>query len=97
MAGLYHGWDHEEDNHADFKHGGVGIEDFESPRHKKKSLKKKTGKRGCPGNDFGPHVYIWIDWDGRQDSLWFRDNTYEIKVCCGCEKRAGSKSFRRKQ
>lgn len=56
---------------------------------------RRTGKRkgkkpraGCPGNDGNAHVYVWVV---RKVSFagFYRDReyTYEIRVCCGCEKR----------
>ena len=56
-------------------------------RSTKKNKKKK--KRGCPENDFGPHVYVWVPY-----FTFWSDGRYEIKVCCGCEHRAPYKSFR---
>lgn len=54
-------------------------------RPSRKSKKKK--KPGCPENNNGPHVWVWVEW--------WPGSRYETKVCCGCEKRnRGSKSFR---
>lgn len=47
--------------------------------------KKKRKRKGCPGNDGREHVYVWIPYD----TWWNTNVAYEIKVCCGCEKRGG--------
>ena len=80
--------------HKDAKQGGDGWIGWEETPYRKSSVKKKRKKaKGCPENNGGAHVYIWIDWDTR----WpWSDATYEIKVCCGCLHRAPNKSFRRK-
>ena len=100
MTGLYHGWDHEKDNHADFKHGGVDPSDFEEEvvRHRKKRGKKRPPKKkGCPGNDFGPHVYVWVPkvyvFDWWPEYGVDKSNRYESKVCCGCNKSAGKTRY----
>lgn len=64
--------------------------------HQPASKKKKRSKRpGCPGNEGNAHVYVWVPYPASE--VWWRtDAQYEIKVCCGCEKRAHGKSFRRK-
>lgn len=90
MAGLYHGWDGDEDTHADFVHGGVDEDDFvDTIRYRKKAVKKNKRAKGCPENNGGPHVYVWIPFD-----TWWSGGAYEIKVCCGCEHRAPRRSFR---
>ena len=73
--GLYHGWDGDEDTHADFVRGGVSPDDFDAPvRHRKKSEKNRPKKKkGCPENDFGPHVYIWVPSELVYD--WWPDYT----------------------
>lgn len=88
--------DYCESSKRDFVRGAVPVEDFYTvPPHRKKSKKKRPPKKkGCPENNFGSHVYVWIDYD---DSwLWYSKREYEIKVCCGCLKRANTNSFRRK-
>lgn len=59
---------------------------------------RRIGKRrdrkpraGCPENNNGPHIYVWIPY-----VTWWSNAKCEIKVCCGCEKRPSSRSFRRK-
>ena len=58
--------------------------------------KKKTKGQPCPASDDNYHVWIWVDWLWNQE--WFTGPSgFEIKVCCGCEKKSqGRKSFRRK-
>lgn len=58
----------------------------------KKRNKKKKVPRGCPGNDMGEHVYIWVPWV----TNWWHEQDYEMKKCCGCEKRPPSGRIRRK-
>lgn len=102
MTGLYHGWDGEEDTHADFVHGGVPPSDFEDlvPYRKKRGkARKKKEKRGCPENDFGPHIYVWTpqvllySWWPEKGADPFYDkygfHRREVKTCCGCEKTNG--------
>ena len=100
--GLYHGWDHDPDNHADFVRGAVTPDDFEETfRHKKKAQKKRPKKqRGCPENDFGPHVYVWVPskavydwWPEYVDDFYDKHGIYrrEVKTCCGCGKTSGSR------
>ena len=108
MTGLYHGWDGEDDPHADFLHGGVDLSDFEDEvRHRKKRGKTayKKKKRGCPGNDFGPHIYVWTTEYFRRDGsfdewtfqyekdFWDRNgfNRREYKTCVGCLQRVKSR------
>lgn len=107
MTGLYHGWDGEKDNHADFVHGGVDPSDFEDEvRHRKKRGKARPKKkRGCPENDFGPHVYVWTteyfrsdggfdDWIHHYEKdFWDRNgfNRREYKTCVGCLQRVKSR------
>lgn len=88
--GLYHGWDHDKDSHADFVRGGVDEGDFEDlVRHRSKKKKPKRPKKGCPGNDMGPHVYVWVSLFETRTNSWYDEwaKKYEVKVCCGCEKR----------
>lgn len=62
------------------------------------SRKKRKPRKGCPGNDFGPHVYVWVPYGDFYEDYPWTSNRYEIKVCCGCLTRGGQKSFRvRKQ
>ena len=72
------------------------------PRKKGKRSRKdkvKKTRSGCPENNYGPHIYLWVPymWEYTgvvRKGTWFE--RYEEKVCCGCEKRARVKSFRRK-
>lgn len=57
------------------------------PRSKKR---KKKVPRGCPGNDMNEHVYVWVPNIG----WWFETSDYEVKRCCGCDKRG--RGWRRK-
>ena len=88
------GW--EDLGHKQFVQGGVGLDDFEETiKHVKKAVPKKpVKKKGCPGNDFNAHVYVWVPetevtpWT--QDDLFFEFygfHKYEYKVCAGCLKR----------
>jgi len=99
--GLYHGWDHDPDKHADFVRGGVPIDDFEKEVFYGKSVKKRKNKKkaprvrhGCPGNDNGPHVYVRVgigDWrhtaeDFKRVYGFFKEMG---NICCGCGKQKG--------
>lgn len=89
--GLYHGWSDEPDTHADFVRGGVPIEDFEPKVKHKKKRQKKSKKPGCPENNGGRHIYVWVP-EGKT-SLFYRFYGFykwEREVCCGCEKTKGS-------
>lgn len=88
------GW--EDRGHKQFVQGGADLNDFEETvKYVKRSLPKRPKKkRGCEGNDFGPHVYVWVaetevtPWT--QDDLFFEFygfHKYEYKVCAGCKKR----------
>jgi hypothetical protein len=90
MAGLSHGWDYP-DTHADFKHGGVDIDDFDAEVNYQKRIAKKNKKAkkrypGCPENNNGPHVYVWTT-EFRGERLfkdYFGFHKYEEKRCAGC-------------
>jgi hypothetical protein len=83
--------------HRDHRHDkGDGYE--ETP-HRKTAKRKKVNKHeGCPGNDNGPHIYVWAretrwkpvwNWNG-----WFWSmGDYEYNTCAGCYKH---KRLRRK-
>jgi hypothetical protein len=68
-------------------------------RVRKKNKKRPKKKRGCPGNDFGPHVYVWQPmislyswWPEAGPDPFFAKHGFhrrEEKVCCGCPKRDG--------
>lgn len=103
MSGLRHGWGSDDNRgHADFVHGGVAPEDFEEsftghPKRRQKRVKAPR-QRGCSGNDFGPHVYVWTtesdEWSWDYDEDFFKRNGYyrrEYKTCCGCGKIANSR------
>lgn len=77
------------------RQGAVEIDDFEPDFRHVKSAKPKPRKRqrGCPGNDNGAHVYVWVP----RNSVYFWDNDdwfieffgypkREVKVCAGCGK-----------
>ena len=67
------------------------------PRKSKKAKPKK--KKGCPGNDYKAHVYVWVETKHYREVLngwgWTLDKTrYYIvnrKTCCGCGKVTKSK------
>lgn len=81
------------------RQGAVEVEDFDDEirysHPPRKNKKKQPKKRGCPGNDFGPHVYVWMpslykySWSNDRDSFFFKHGFHrnEVQVCCGCEKR----------
>lgn len=86
-------------NYKDLRQGAAddGFWDDENELVDYQSKKKKKDRPrvpGCPGNDGGSHVYVWINYE--YDYPWFiRSKTqYEIKVCCGCMKRG--RGFRKK-
>lgn len=67
------------------------------PSTKRKKPKKK---RGCPENDFGPHIYVWVpqpwryDWWPEYVDRFYEKNGFhrrEYQTCCGCEKINGSR------
>lgn len=78
-----------------FRQGGVGTEDFEDEfRHVKSAKTKARPKKGCPGNDYNEHVYVWVA--ETRDAPWLSEDLffefygfhkYEYKVCAGCDKR----------
>jgi hypothetical protein len=97
-----HCWDEDGPHHKDFIRGGVTPEDFEETNYQTrlKSNKKRPKKqRGCPENDFGPHVYVWIpmphayDWWDYDDDFYRHHGFHrrEAKVCCGCGKKVKSR------
>ena len=62
--------------------------DYPKPSRKVRPKKKP----GCSGNDGKSHVYVWVDYD----PFWTTLNEYEVKICCGCGKRAPRGGFRTK-
>lgn len=57
-------------------------------KYKKKAKPKPHKRQGCPGNDYGQHVYVWEECG----YLSFNQKYYmpmQRKVCCGCGKRTG--------
>lgn len=82
--------------HKQFTQGGVGLDDFvDTIKHVKKAdPKKHVKKRGCPGNDYKAHVYVWVPevdtspWKSDREFFDFYGfHKYEYKICAGCEKR----------
>lgn len=66
-------------------HGSDGW--TETP-YKKSAKKKKSKKRlGCPGNDGGAHVYVWVD-ETYSTIYW----TYSVsfQTCAGCLQRGSA-------
>src|SRR5690242_5904486 len=61
--------------------------------HQPPSKKKSKPRKGCPANDGKAHIYVWVLYSA-EEVWWSTDAQYEIKVCCGCERRARGKSFR---
>ena len=98
MAGLNHDWDHPGPNHADFIHGGVGVNDFdETFRYKKvkkvKKPKKPRTRPGCPADNYGPHVFVWTS-EGVSKNIFFDHYGYhkwEHETCAGCKKRRNAR------
>lgn len=91
------GWGYPVD-HQHFVQGGVDVDDFEEEyafNHKRISKKKTRPKKGCPGNDYNEHVYVWVpdteDTPWRSDDKLFFDfygfQKYEREICAGCDKR----------
>lgn len=81
----------------DFRHDhGDGYE--ETP-HRKTAAKKSKRHEGCPGNDNGPHVYVWTretHWKpfwGWNSWFWYMGD-YEYRTCAGCFKH---KTLRRRK
>lgn len=73
-------------HHKDWIRGWAD-DGYEETRHRA-SAKSKTKKKypGCPGNDRGPHVYVWTT-EKNHDSLFFDFygfHKYEKMVCAGC-------------
>ena len=84
-----HCWDEGGPHHKDFIRGGVDPEDFEKEvnYHPKQKKSKKAKKYpGCPGNDKGPHIYVWTTEHNKSTLFldYFGFHRYEQKVCCGC-------------
>lgn len=77
----------------DFRHTHAGPEELP---HKGKRGKAKRGKRykGCPERDGGAHVYVWIEYfgkewgwasDGRRNLVQKKKDVHWFeKVCIGC-------------
>lgn len=75
---------------------GDGWED--APYHKAGKHKPVKKREGCPGNDNGPHVYVWTRetfWKPfwHQNNWFWTMSDYEYKTCAGCYKH---KRLRRK-
>lgn len=77
----------------DFRRGKVEVEDFadEIPyRHAKRRKKKEKEKTrpGCPGNEYGPHVYVWTEEREAPDffSRHYGFNKRQSLACIGCSK-----------
>lgn len=99
-------WTQRAVDRRDYRGGAVGEEDFSDEfRHKKKSARDKSKKkRGCPENEFGPHIYVWttepeltgyfIGWSGKRIASFHEENGFfrrEHKICCGCGKKLKSR------
>lgn len=82
MTGLNHGWDGDERvNHADFRHGGVPIEDFDDEfRYKKPSRSNFNGKRkrACKKSKTGEKCDFSVV---KSPSQW-----YDVVACSRCGK-----------
>lgn len=83
------------DNYKDLRRGAADDafwDEDELVDYRRIGKKKKRNRvPGCPGNDGKSHVYVWVNYD----PWWHSGNIYEIRVCCGCEKRGNG--FRKKQ
>jgi len=89
---------YDEDNYKDYRRGGMDDafwDEDELVDHRKVSKKKRPRKkRGCPENNFGAHVYIWVTETRYHYSFtaygYVMDKnkpyTVENKTCCGCGK-----------
>jgi hypothetical protein len=86
------------DPYKNFRRGGVEVSDFDEvpyrhPPRKKKKKKEKT-RPGCPGNDFGPHVYVWTTERAEPDffSDYYGFSRVQRNCCVGCDKTNGRKA-----
>lgn len=81
----------------DFRHDKS--DGYEDTPHKSKHGKKSKRHVGCPGNNDGPHVYVWTRetfWKplwGWNNWFWYMSD-YEFKTCAGCYKH---KTLRRRK
>lgn len=71
------------------RQGAVDPDDFyKEVNYRPKAKAKKAKKRypGCPGNDKGPHVYMWTTEKNREDLFfdYYGFHKHEKKVCVGC-------------
>ena len=88
-----HCWDDEpEPHHKDYIRGGVDVSDFDEVvryRHPKRRKPKERypRERGCIGNNYGPHVYVWTtETNDKKDPFYttFGYHKNEYRVCAGC-------------
>jgi hypothetical protein len=73
------------------------VEDQMDPprvRHPKRRKKKDRGPRGCMGNEWGPHIYVWTTeypsrWSWMGDDEFYNAHGFyhrEYYTCVGCGK-----------
>lgn len=78
------------DPYKNFRHGGVEPDDFDNDvkyRHPKRKKKNKASQvKGCPENNNGSHVYVWVDEDEHPFHKVYGYSKYERQTCCGCGK-----------
>jgi len=73
----------------DFRQGAINPDVYdEEVNYSPKTKAKKTKKRypGCPGNDKGPHIYVWTT-EKNNHTLFFEHygfHKYEKRICVGC-------------
>jgi hypothetical protein len=78
---------------------GVELRDFRQDKsdgydetpHRKTKTKKSNKHVGCPGNNDGPHVYVWTR-EAYWRPVWYWNSwfwslsDYEYRICAGCYK-----------
>ena len=86
---------------------GIELRDFrhdksdgyvETP-HRKTKVKETNRHVGCPGNNDGPHVYVWTKEIYSTTFSRYRNvlayfyflSAYEYKICAGCYKHKTSR------
>jgi hypothetical protein len=68
-----------------------GLLRYRHPKRRKARKDKYPKPRpGCPENDWGKHVYVWVDQAGIYESpsfyRYYGYYKYKYEVCCGCGK-----------
>ena len=89
--------------YKDARHGAVEDafwDEDELVDYRPSSKRKRPKKKGCPGNDYKAHVYVWVDEKVYRTKFnpmvgFVQDRsrppyTVRRKTCCGCMKVAKS-------